>query len=127
MDQPTNLMMIVGVMMLDGKLDLRLVRRIVAARFLAFRRFGQCAVQDGAGAWWETPGRFDITAHVERVKLAAPGGKAELEKLVSELASTPLDPAPPAMAFLIVENYRGGSALISRIHPATPTASPSSR
>jgi diacylglycerol O-acyltransferase len=116
MDQPTNLMMIVGVMMFEGKLDLRKVRRIVAARFLAFRRFGQCAVQDRTGAWWQSPERFEIDAHVEKVALPAPGGKAELENLVSELAATPLDPSRPLWHFLVVENYLGGSALVTRIH-----------
>jgi WS/DGAT/MGAT family acyltransferase len=116
MDQPTNLMMIVGVMMFEGKLDLRKVRRIVAARFLAFPRFGQCAVQDAVGAWWESPEHFDINAHVERVALPGAGGKIELENLVSELAATPLDPARPLWHFLVVENYLGGSALVTRIH-----------
>ena len=54
MEHPTNLMMIVGVMMLDGRVTLADVKRVVASRFLAFRRFRSRAVQDAAGAWWET-------------------------------------------------------------------------
>jgi hypothetical protein len=46
MEHPTNLMMIVGVMMFDRHLRLADVKRIVERRFLAFRRFGQCAVED---------------------------------------------------------------------------------
>lgn len=116
MDQPTNPMMIVGVMMLEGKLDVRAVKKIIAARFLAFRRFGQRAVQDAAGAWWETDESLDLDAHVVRTRLPGAAGKEELEALVSELASTPLDPEKPLWQFHVVENYTGGSALITRIH-----------
>ena len=116
MDQPTNLMMIVGVMMFERKLDLRAVKRIIAARFLAFRRFRSRAVQDAAGAWWEVAGDFDIDSHIQRTSLPGNAGKEELEALVSDLASTPLDAAKPLWQFHLVDNYAGGSALISRIH-----------
>ena len=116
MDQPTNLMMIVGVMMLERKLNLRDVKRIIRARFLAYRRFRSCAVHDAAGAWWESAAEVDLDAHIQRVALPGAAGKEELEALVSELASTPLDPARPLWQFHLVENYAGGSALITRIH-----------
>src|SRR5260221_5019481 len=116
MDQPTNLMMIVGVMMFEGKLDVRKVKKSIAARFLAFRRFGQCAVQDAAGGWWQAADDFDIGHHVVRATLPGAGGKGELEALVSELASTPLDPGRPLWQFHVVGNFNGGSALITRTH-----------
>ena len=116
MDQPTNLMMIVGVMMFDGKVALAKVKKTIAARFLAFRRFGQCAVQDPAGAWWQSDENFDIDAHVLRASLPGAGGKEELEAFVSELASTPLDAARPLWQFHVIDNFQGGSALVTRIH-----------
>ena len=116
MDQPTNLMMIVCVMMFDGRVELEAARHAIATRFLAFPRFGQRAVQDAAGAWWETPETFDIAAHVVPARLAGRRGKRELEKLVSELASTPLDPDLPLWQFHLVEDFAGGSALVGRIH-----------
>jgi diacylglycerol O-acyltransferase len=116
MEQPTNLMMIVGVMMFEGGLDLAAARNAIAGRFLAFRRFRQCAVQDAAGAWWEEPESFHIDRHVVAAKLSGRGDKRALEKLVGELASTPLDPSRPLWQFHVVENYAGGSALVARIH-----------
>jgi len=91
MEQPTNLMMIVGVMMFDRRVAQRDVRRILERRFLAYRRFRQKAVQDAAGAWWEDDESFDIDNHLHRAVLPGKGGKAELEAMVSRLASTPLD------------------------------------
>ena len=116
MEQPTNLMMIVGVMMFERRLSLRDVKRIIKRRFLAYRRFGQRAAQEVAGAWWEDAGDFDIDRHVRRVSLPGKAGKEELEALVSELASTPLDFSHPLWEFHVVDNYDGGSALVIRIH-----------
>src|SRR5260221_5672552 len=95
MEQPTNLMMIVGVMMFEGRLDPEVVRRTIAARFLTFRRFRQRAVQDAAGAGWEAPGPFGLAAQVVGEKLPGRGRKPERERLLSGRPSTPLDPAPP--------------------------------
>ena len=116
MEQPANLMMIVGVMMFDRKVRLADVKRVLAARWLGFRRFRQKAVQDAAGAWWEEDGDFDMGAHVIAVDLPGRAGKEELEELVSELASAPLDFDRPLWQFHLVRNYAGGAALITRIH-----------
>ena len=116
MEQPTNLMMIVGVMMFERRLDLRDVKRVLERRFLAFRRFRQRAIQDPSGAWWEDADDFAIARHLHRVSLPGKAGKRELERLVSELASTPLDFAHPLWDFHLVDNYGAGSALVTRIH-----------
>ncbi len=116
MERPTNLMMIVGVLMFDGRLDLAVVKRVIEKRFLAYRRFAQKAVQDPSGAWWETDADFDIDAHVHRVALPGKADKDELQALVSDLASTPLDFTKPLWQFHLVDNYQGGSALVLRIH-----------
>src|SRR5687768_13961417 len=116
MEHPTNLMMIVGVMMFDRKLDIAKVRRAIRSRFLAYRRFRCRAVQDASGAWWEEDEDFDIDFHVRRASLPGAGGKAELQDYVSELASTPLDFDRPLWQFQVVDNYAGGGALITRIH-----------
>ena len=43
-------------------------------------------------------------------------GKRELERFVSQQASTPLDKTKPLWQFHLVESYGGGSALVTRIH-----------
>ncbi len=116
MDLPTNLMVIVGVMMFEGRLELKRVRRTIEHRFLAFRRLRQKAVQDPTGAWWEDDPDFDIDSHIHRVALPGNAGKEELQAFVSDLASTPLDATKPLWQFHLVENYVAGSALVMRIH-----------
>lgn len=116
METPTNLMMITGVWMLATPLDPRRLRTLIIDRFMAFRRFRQKAVDTEAGAFWEDDPAFDIGHHVQLVDLPGLGGQRELEKLVSRLASTPLDHAKPLWQFHLVQHYNGGSAVIPRIH-----------
>ena len=115
MEVPTNLMMIVGVMTFRERLDLAHVRRIIEARFLAYPRFRSRAAQDAAGSWWETDDDLDLSWHVRKHPKRGALGKAALETLVSELASTPLDPAKPLWQFHLVD-YGTGSAVVTRIH-----------
>lgn len=116
MESPTNLMMITGVLMFESRLDLAALKALLAERFLAFRRFRQKAVDSGSSAAWETDKDFDLEWHVRLTALPGAADKLELERLVSQLASSPLDHSKPLWQFHVVENYRGGSVLISRIH-----------
>jgi WS/DGAT/MGAT family acyltransferase len=116
MEQPTNLMMITGVIVLEEAIDFEAFREVLVNRFLAFRRFRQKAVESARGCWWETDELFEPSAHIVRTALPGDAGKAELEEYVSQLASTPLDKTKPLWQFHLVENYAEGPAIISRIH-----------
>jgi len=116
MEHPTNLMMINGVVILDGPLDYAKLLKTIELRFLAFRRFRQKAVDRGDRAYWVLDEDFDIQDHVRRRALPGAADQAELEMLMSELASTPLNLARPLWQFHVVENYIEGPALIMRIH-----------
>ncbi|HET7845292.1 MAG TPA: wax ester/triacylglycerol synthase family O-acyltransferase [Xanthomonadales bacterium] len=116
MERPTNLMMITGVLMLDGPFDVARFKRLLAERFLAFRRFRQRAVDTPSGAFWETDPDFDMDWHVRVAALPGKADKRQLEQFVSELASTQLDHSKPLWQFHVVEKYEGGSALVTRIH-----------
>jgi WS/DGAT/MGAT family acyltransferase len=116
MEQPTNLMMIVGVLVLQGRVDPRALRKVIAERFLAFPRFLQRAVVDDGMAVWEADPAFDLERHVVRERLGRKPAAAALEDLVSRLASTPLPGDRPRWCFHVVERYGAGSAIVVRIH-----------
>jgi diacylglycerol O-acyltransferase len=116
MDRATNLMMILGVWVLDRPLDLARFRQVIAQRFMQHERFRCRPVDDRVSASWEPDEDFELDSHVRPVALPAPAGKTELEALVSELAGTALDPRRPLWQFHLVENYAGGAAAILRIH-----------
>jgi len=116
MEQPTNLMMINGVIMMDEQLDYEKLLKTIEQRFLTFRRFRQKAVDGARGAHWVFDEDFDIRQHVRRTALPGAADRAELELLASELASTPLDTSRPLWQFHVVENYIDGPVIVVRIH-----------
>jgi diacylglycerol O-acyltransferase len=116
MEQPTNLMMITGVIVLSEPVEFDHFKQVISNRFLAFPRFRQKAVDHVRGCWWEEDEDFELTCHVRRTALPGDAGKAELEELVSELASTPLDKTKPLWQFHLVENFVDGPVVITRIH-----------
>ncbi|SFM98045.1 WS/DGAT/MGAT family O-acyltransferase [Dokdonella immobilis] len=116
MERPTNLMMITGVMMFSGPLVPAAIKQLLGERFLAYPRFRQKAVNTPSGAHWETDVDFDLDWHVRVAALPGKADKIELENFVGELASSPLDHSKPLWQFHVIENYRGGSVLVARIH-----------
>jgi diacylglycerol O-acyltransferase len=116
MDRPANPMVIVGVMAFDRRIAFDRFQALIEARFLRHARFRQRVVVDGDSAHWEEADDFDLSFHVRRIGLPRPARKPELYDLVSDLASTPLDPARPLWQFHLVDRYAGGSAWIARIH-----------
>jgi WS/DGAT/MGAT family acyltransferase len=116
MEQPTNLMMINGIIVMDREMEYAKLLKTIEQRFLTFRRFRQKVVDGPRGAFWEIDRDFDIRNHVQRVALPGAADRAQLETLVAELASTPLDQSRPLWQFHLVENYVGGPATIIRIH-----------
>lgn len=116
MEQPSNLMMITGVIVLDHAVRFEDFKRVLLDRFLSFPRFRQKAVETARGWFWETDEMFEPSAHVVRAALPGNAGKSELEEFVSQLASTPLDKTKPLWQFHLVENYVGGPAVVTRIH-----------
>jgi len=116
MDRPSNLMMIVAVLVLDRRPDFRRLKRTVAARLAPYRRFTQKATLDASGGWWEDDAGFDLDRHVTRVRLPGAHGPDELRQLVARLAAQALNPRRPLWEFTLVENFGDGAALIARIH-----------
>ncbi len=116
MDRPTNLMMIVGVVVFDSRVDPGRFRRTLEERFLSFPRFRCCAREDTLGADWVPDEDFDLGHHLVRARLPAPAGQDELEAFVSKLASTDFDRKRPLWQFHFVERFGRGSAAVLRIH-----------
>lgn len=117
MEGPGHPMTIVGLLVLEGRLTLAALKRVISSRFLAYPRFRCRPVADAGGAGaWELARDFDLDAQVVAERLAAPAGQRELERLVGRLASTPLAAGRPLWQFHLVERYGNGSAVIARIH-----------
>lgn len=121
MEDPTNLMMVTGVMMLDGKVDPKRLRIVLDKRLAPFGRFHQRVVRPRTRAnllHWQDDAKFDIDNHVSHIALPEPGGEKALRELVSEIMSTPLDLTKPLWHVHLVDGLEQGSVVIARLHHA---------
>lgn len=117
MEDPTNLMMIAGVLVFGEPLDYERLKATLQHGLLRFDRFRQRVVRPAVGsAYWEDDPDLDMSYHLQRASLPPPGDQAALQDLASLLASTQLDFSRPLWQFHLVDNVDGGSALICRLH-----------
>ena len=119
MEDPTNLMMVSGILTFDKPINLDHLKAILNYRFLKFERFRQRVVQPKlplASPYWETDPNFTLDAHLHRVALPAPGDQTALQAMASDLMSTPLDFSKPLWQMHVIENFGEGCAIMVRLH-----------
>jgi diacylglycerol O-acyltransferase len=68
---------------------------------------------------WLEEAEIDLDYHVRRVAVAAPGGRRELDQVIGEIASTPLDRSRPLWEMYFADGLAGPRiAVIGKIHHA---------
>ena len=92
----------------------RLLERRLVARFPRFRQ--RVVEPVGRGPSFEDDPSFDVANHLHRLALPPPGDRAELQALVGDLITPPLDPDRPLWHVYLIEGYEGGAAVLWRIH-----------
>jgi WS/DGAT/MGAT family acyltransferase len=125
MDSDGNLMMIVGVAMLDQPVSVARLKQALTNRFLVYRRFRSRVVVDMTGAWWQEQ-EVDLEDHVVHAQMPLSNdpkhsNKAALQHMVGKLAGQALDPRKPLWQMHLVDHCVGEDgkvrqALIIRIH-----------
>ena len=116
MEDPTNLMMVTGIMIFDQPIDFARLRATFEQRLLRFDRFRQRVVEGSGGARWEEDPNFTLSAHLHRIALPAPHDQTALQALVSDMMSMPLDFTKSPWQFTLIEGYGEGCVLLNRIH-----------
>ncbi len=125
MDRPTNLMVIVSVVLLESRPDWDRVLDVVRERIIEpYPVFSQRARRPRglSGHRWEDDPDFDLTRHVTRVTLSGEGtaaeADAELQAYVEEHLPRPFDRSRPLWEVHLVDGHGAGAALVFRIHHA---------
>ena len=119
MDSAHNLMMIVGVWVIRPGVSYADLAARLQERMTQYPRFLQRVVEDATGASWVPDAQFDIANHLVREtlpKTRKAGQQQALQDRLAELCTLPLERKHPLWQFHLVEHYKGGSALIARIH-----------
>ena len=122
MDRPQNLMVIQSVMFLQQVPDwddvIRLTRTRVLERYPVFRQRVEPPRLPGGRPHWVDDEDFDLTRHLHRTTLPAPGDDATLQRYMEQWASTPLDPAHPLWEVHLLDGHGPGAAVVVRTHHA---------
>lgn len=116
MECAENPMMISAVLIFAQPIPMSRLRQVLGERFLRFRRFRQRIIQKGDKVHWHDDPLFDLDNHVHRVALPGKANKQSLQRLTSDLNSTPLDFNHPLWQIHYIDDYEGGCALLVRIH-----------
>jgi len=118
MDEPSNLMVINGVLVLERPITRDELAAVVDERLLSIPRFRQRVVCGNRGArpCWEDDPHFDLDQHVTRCRLGPPGGRRALQTVVSRLMGNRFDPDRPPWHFHLIEGYEDRSVVMVRLH-----------
>ena len=120
MDRPTNLMVINSVLLFDEPVDWERAREVTQRRLVdRYPRFRERVVESRLplrAPSWERDPDFSLEHHMHHIALPPPGGMAELQELVGDLMTTPLDRNRPLWHSYLVEGFGDGAAMITRMH-----------
>jgi len=118
MDRPTNPMVVNSVVTLSEAPDPAAVADVLEHRLVAeFPRFRQRITDPlGRAPAFEDDPSFDLDNHLQWLTLDAPGDRATLQALISDLITPQLDPDKPLWHTYLIEGYEGGAAMLWRIH-----------
>ncbi len=125
MERRTNRMAIHCVVWFDAPVDWAAVTERVRVRLVApYRRFRQRVEEPlvplGVVAvphWVDDPD-FELENHIRRVTLPAPGDTGTLHRYVAKQVPRALDRTRPLWELHFIDGYRGGGALLVRLHHA---------
>lgn len=122
MDSPENLMVIEGIMTLDGPVDWQRLTDVLQRRLVDRHPvFSQRVVEAGnplGMPHWEDDPHFSIEHHLHHATLPEPGDEAALQAFVERKMQEPIDRSRPLWHFYVIDGYHGGSVVVSRFHHA---------
>ncbi|MCX5731658.1 MAG: wax ester/triacylglycerol synthase family O-acyltransferase, partial [Deltaproteobacteria bacterium] len=119
MDDPVNLMVVTGVLVLEAPVPLDRIRALLEKRIVRFRQFTSRVVPPLGGLGlpsWEPDPDFSLDHHLKVARLGPGAGDPALQAFVTELLPEPFAEGRPLWTVHFVEHFGGGSALVARIH-----------
>ena len=122
MDSPENLMVIEGIMTLEGPIDWERLTAVLQHRLVdRYPVFHQVVVEASnpmGMPHWEDDPDFSVEHHLHHATLPEPGDEAALQAFVERKMQEPIDRSRPLWHFYVIDGYHGGSVVVSRFHHA---------
>lgn len=119
-DTPETPMNIGAMAVFDGKIEFDLLKQLVASRIvqapLYQKRVVQAPLHAGPPTWIPDP-NFDVSNHIFRLALDAPGTDGQLRQLAGQLASGMLPRTKPLWEMYLIEGLADDhSAIFFKVH-----------
>lgn len=118
-ESATNHFVVTSLALLDAPIDVERFKAMLARRIRLHPRLRQVVAGQPVPVLpprWVPATGFLLDAHVHRVALPSPGGKAELAAFIGDLAGHPLDLQRPLWDLYLVEGLDSGAAMVGRFH-----------
>ena len=118
-ENPKNLSIFTGLIELSAPIDIRTFRELIKRRLFHLIPFREKIIEDINSPkqyYWVEDQHFDVRTHVELVRLKNENDQDELQQLMSDIISVPMDMRKPLWQFILVKKYKNGCAIIARIH-----------
>ncbi len=115
---PTSLITVMGMMVFDKKVKKEILIKVISDRLLRHHRFHKKVIIKKGKPHWHLDESFDLRSHIHHIALPAPGDYNALQDLISDLISQPLDSSKPLWQVHLIDNYKGGSVVLWRLHHA---------
>jgi diacylglycerol O-acyltransferase len=122
LERPEIPLHIAGLCVFDGEIAFPGFVRGIDSRLHLLPRYRQVVADPPLHLGypsWEDDQHFDIRKHIFRATADPPGGRAELESLVSGILSRLMDRRKPLWDLHVIDGLEGGrSAILARVHHA---------
>lgn len=117
-DTPKYPNSICGMMTFSKKVSRKKILEVLENRLLRFKRFKQSVILIKNIPHWHTIEDFEIKNHIKFHKLNTDEGFDLIQAELSKLMSFPLNDKEPLWNGIVYEGYKGGTAIIFRLHHA---------
>jgi len=118
-DNAKNLSIFTGLIELSAPIDILTFRELVKRRLFHLSPFREKIIEDISVPkkyYWIEDQNIDVRTHVEMVRLKNENDPSELQQLMSDIISVPMDMRKPLWQFILVKKYQKGCAIMARIH-----------
>ena len=125
-ESPTSPMHIATLVIVEGSINFKDFKRIVASKLHLIPKFRQRLVHvpmDLDYPYWVDDPNFELDLHLNRMKLADPSNWESLRRTTSRIFSAPLDLRRPLWSIHFIEGIdeipqvpKGSVAIVSKVH-----------
>ena len=117
-EAPNSQATIAGIMTFRKPIHKDRMIAIIEKRLMRYERFQNRVIIKNGNPVWHPDENFQLLSHIHHLALPGRGRYQELQACISDIISQPLNYNKPLWDIHLIDNYKGGSAILWRVHHA---------